>query len=66
MDRVKLAGGIVAAVLALIVIAQNWKGTEIFFLFGHVTWPLSVVLLLTFLLGGGSGWLLSWWRSGRR
>ena len=62
MERIKLASGILAAVLGLIVVAQNWKTVEVFILFGTIKMPNSLLLLLTFALGVVSGWMITWWR----
>lgn len=65
MDRIKLAASIVAAVLAIIVFAQNWKEVDVYFLFMELKLPNTILLLLTFALGFVGGWGFTWWR-GRR
>ena len=49
--KVKIVGGIILAVLALIVFFQNTAAAETKLLFATVTMPRSVLLLLTLVVG---------------
>lgn len=50
--------GIVALVLAVVLIAQNSQDAPVHVLWMNVTMPLWVLLAVTFALGGLTGWLL--------
>jgi lipopolysaccharide assembly protein A len=66
VERAKLIGAIVVAVIALIVMVQNRESAETYFLFWSFSMPRAILLLLTFGLGVGTGYLLFWRRSIRR
>lgn len=49
---------IVIAVLALVLIAANWKDAEVSLVFTSVTMPLTILLALVFVGGMATGALL--------
>jgi uncharacterized integral membrane protein len=49
--KVKIVGGIILAVLALIVFLQNTEAVETKLLFATVTMPLLLTLVVGFILG---------------
>jgi len=65
MNKVKLVVLAVLIILAAIVILQNTKPVETYVLFATIEMPQTLLLLVTFLLGGVGGLIFAaWW--GRR
>ena len=58
-------GGIVIAVISLLLIAFNWEDTEVSLVFTQVTMPLAVLLSIVFLGGMATGALVLRRRSKR-
>ena len=50
--------GIVVLVAAVVLIAQNSQDAPVHIFWMNVTMPLWVLLTITFVLGGLTGWLL--------
>jgi uncharacterized integral membrane protein len=58
MDKIKLWGGVILAVLLLIVVFQNTAEVETKILFVHITMPRAVLLFITALAGFIAGMLV--------
>ena len=58
--------GVGAALLALILIFQNFQDVEINFLFATTSAPLIFILVIVFALGALTGWLFPHVRRGRK
>jgi len=53
----KIAAGAVIAILIVIVVAKNFEYIEADFLLISIRMPLALLILVTFLLGAGFGFL---------
>lgn len=66
MNRAKIIGAAVLAVLLIILMVQNQEPVTTHLLFVEVRMAQSILLLVTAALGFGSGTLLTWFLLRRR
>ncbi len=66
IQRVKLIGGAILALLALVIILQNTQSVETRILFISVVMPRAALLFVTLVIGFVLGILASWRISKRK
>lgn len=66
MNRAKIIGAAVLAILLIVLMVQNRAPVETHLLFAKVTMAQSILLLVTAALAFGSGALLTWFLLRRR
>lgn len=62
----RTVAAIAIAIVAIIIVVQNSQTTDVKILFAEISTPLVFALLVAFLLGALTGWLLPRVRRGRR
>ncbi len=66
MHKVKMTGAMIALLLIIIIVVQNMGEVETKILFATITMPNSVMLGITFLIGGAAGLFTALIYSGKK